>query len=259
MHSMRLWHLLLMVILPALLQQQPQCSLKANKAKQAIEGSVSLGCSRAAAPEHGGPAGARPNGVHNDGVHPGGHEEGVQHICLHARALGNSARHDGAGCGCELRMHAPALALARTQTPRTQHCWWPPASVLAVLAECNQQSIPVGNWQVVMARNAPGRTRNVCKAGARCHTSMGASEIVVGGRESRCRRSREAHRPLEDPEGIGPDGGGKVLGLVHVVHRKEAEPNEVVSVQVASIVLAIAKGKSKAEQVESKRRRTCIN
>ena len=88
---------------------------------------------------------------------------------------------------------------------------------------------------------------------------MGAGEILIGKGDSRCRRSREAHRPLEDPEGIGPNGGGKVLGLVHVMHRKEAEPDEVVPVQVASVVLAIAKGKSKAEQVEPKRRRARIN
>ena len=81
------------------------------------------GESRAAAPEHGGPASARPDRVHDDGVHPGGHEEGVQHVRLNTCALGNGARHDGACRGCELRMHAPALALARTQTPRTQWRW----------------------------------------------------------------------------------------------------------------------------------------
>ena len=81
----------------------------------------------------------------------------------------------------------------------------------------------------------------------------------MGKRERSRRRSREAHRPLEDPEGIGPDGGGKVLGLVQVVQRKEAEPNEGVPIQVARVVLAVAKGESKAEKVESKRRRARIN
>ena len=84
-------------------------------------------------------------------------------------------------------------------------------------------------------------------------------EILVRERDSRCRRNREAHRPLENPEGIGPDGGGEVLGLVHVMHREEAEPNEVVSVQVAIFVLAVAEGKGKAKKVEPKRRRARIN
>ena len=91
------------------------------------------------------------------------------------------------------------------------------------------------------------------------NNGMDAKGILLRGRECNCGRSREAHRPFEDPEGIGPDGGGKVLGLIHVVHRKEAEPNEGVSVQVARVVLAIAEGKSKAKKVESKRRRTRIN
>ena len=82
---------------------------------------------------------------------------------------------------------------------------------------------------------------------------MAAGGEWIKGRDSTGRRGRNAHRPLEDPEGIGPDGGGKVLGLVHVMHGKEAKPDEVVSVQVASVVLAIAKGKSKAEQVEPER------
>ncbi len=57
-----------------------------------------------AAPEHGGPASARPDGVNDHGIHPGSHEEGVDDIRLHASALSNGAGHDGAGCGRELRM-----------------------------------------------------------------------------------------------------------------------------------------------------------
>ena len=108
--SLRLRHLLVITVWPALLHWQPRCSLISIKAKQAGEGGVVCGWSRAAAPEHGGPASARPDGVDDDRVHPGGHEEGVQHVCLHACALSNSSRHNGACCGCELRMHALALS-----------------------------------------------------------------------------------------------------------------------------------------------------
>lgn len=55
-----------------------------------------------AVPEHGGPAGARPDGVDDNGVHPGSHEEGVDDVGLHASALSNGTGHNGAGCGREL-------------------------------------------------------------------------------------------------------------------------------------------------------------
>ena len=118
MFELRLWHLLVMTNQCALLQREPCCSLTPERARQALfsRGLPSGVEGRQPAPEHGGPASARPDGVDDDRVHPGGHEEGVQDIRLHARALSNGAGHDGACCGRELRTHAPFLAQAHSHT-----------------------------------------------------------------------------------------------------------------------------------------------
>lgn len=34
-------------------------------------------------------------------------------------------------------------------------------------------------------------------------------------------KGSETHSPLEEPEGVGADSGGEVLGLVHVVHSEK--------------------------------------
>ena len=67
------------------------------------------------------------------------------------------------------------------------------------------------------------------------------------------------YRPLEDPEGVGADKGGKVGGPVQTVQRKVLAADEGVAGHIARVVSLVAEGECKAEQVEAQRGRTRVD
>ena len=60
--------------------------------------------------------------------------------------------------------------------------------------------------------------RNVSQAFGKCALQVACTAQLLS-----IQKGSETHSPLEEPEGIGADSGGEVLGLVHVVHSEKPE------------------------------------
>ncbi len=98
------------------------------------------------------------------------------------------------------------------------------------------------------------------------HTAISQQCRVQGGLirahwgfNARRSGDKSTHRPLEDPEGVGADSGGKVGGTVQAMQGKVLAPNEGVSSHVTISVGLVAKGKGETEQVETQRRRAGVD